>query len=55
VLHGSHDNTDDDTPLAKDGEVTAVDATQNPIRIWKNKTKRAVKRKKDQRMHYKSR
>nr|GEY74024.1 hypothetical protein [Tanacetum cinerariifolium] len=46
VLDGSHDNTDDDTPPAKDGEVATVDATSNPSRVWKKKTERAVKRRK---------
>ncbi|GJR30812.1 putative reverse transcriptase domain-containing protein [Tanacetum coccineum] len=46
VLDASHDNTDDDTPPAKDGEVATVDATSNPSRIWKKKAERAVKRRK---------
>ncbi|GKA78887.1 hypothetical protein Tco_0785424, partial [Tanacetum coccineum] len=46
VLDGSHD----DAPVAKDGEVATVDATLNPSRIWKRKTKRAKKKKKEQRM-----
>ncbi|GJW01497.1 cation-transporting P-type ATPase [Tanacetum coccineum] len=44
---GVLDESHDDAPLAKDGEVATVDATPNSSRIWKRKTKRAKKKKKN--------
>ncbi|GJZ34771.1 hypothetical protein Tco_0580588 [Tanacetum coccineum] len=46
ILAGYHDNTDDDTPRAKDITDTAIDATPDPCRIWKKKPERTVERRK---------
>ncbi|GJV50191.1 hypothetical protein Tco_1440403 [Tanacetum coccineum] len=45
ILAGYHDNTDDDTPRAKDTTDTYIDATPDPCQIWKKKPERTVERR----------
>ncbi|GJX83819.1 hypothetical protein Tco_0333300 [Tanacetum coccineum] len=45
ILVGYHDNTDDETPRAKDTTNTAIDATLDPCEIWKKNPEITIERR----------